>query len=95
MALGKRVKQTITVLPGEDFERINDRIYKINLLQDSDYKMLFASPKDIGPIPEKVVHLWSMASKTSIQAFPDTADSSISRYFSRTYRPGNLQSMQR
>ncbi len=60
--LEKMDQDVITVRVGDEFSRVNDRVYTLNPAHSDDYDKLF---RDVGQRPEdqrpnRIVHLWSL-----------------------------------
>ena len=53
----------ITVRQGFAFAKLSDTEYEIDSRHPEDYEALFAEIKTTGPIPSKLVHLWSVSTE--------------------------------
>jgi acyl transferase domain-containing protein/acyl carrier protein len=65
-AMAKYLRQAgqkiTTVTTGEQFNRLKDGTYTLNLRQRADYTTLFKELKALDRLPHRIVHLWSVTS---------------------------------
>ncbi|MDZ8237951.1 MAG: SDR family NAD(P)-dependent oxidoreductase [Nostoc sp. ChiQUE01a] len=59
--LENRGHDVITVEPKEQFNQISDRQFNLNPQQPEDYDTLLAQLQVLGKIPDRIIHLWSIA----------------------------------
>ncbi|MBW4506975.1 MAG: SDR family NAD(P)-dependent oxidoreductase [Scytonematopsis contorta HA4267-MV1] len=57
----------ISVEPGEQFQQLSKCIYTVNPQKPKDYDTLLAELEVLGKIPDKIVHLWSVAANEQTQ----------------------------
>lgn len=65
----------ITVKPGTAFAKLTDTEYEIDPRHPEDYEALLADIKTTGPIPRKLVHLWSVSAED--ESLENTLDKSF------------------
>ena len=63
----------VTVLPGEEFARIDDQTYMLRAAVGADYEALFSMLKENGQFPAKVLHLWNLPHADSLHLDLDRA----------------------
>ena len=56
----------ITVKQGTAFAKLSDTEYEIDPRRPEDYEALLADLQTVGPIPKKLVHLWSVSAKRRV-----------------------------
>ncbi len=64
----------ISVVPGEKFVKLDERVYAINAREAADYERLLKELRERGESAQRIVHLWSVAPpkhKPSESAAPD------------------------
>jgi amino acid adenylation domain-containing protein len=52
----------ITVRPGPNYKKINDREYTVNPAEENHYTALFKELKKFEPFPATMIHLWNISS---------------------------------
>lgn len=65
----------ITVRQGIAFAKLTDTKYEIDPRRPEDYEALFADIKTTGPIPRRLVHLWSVSAED--ESLENTLDKSF------------------
>ena len=57
----------ITVTPGTDFHKIDEEQYHVDPESSEDYERLLETLAEEGKLPEKIVHLWQIASPSDFE----------------------------
>ncbi|MGZ4106710.1 MAG: SDR family NAD(P)-dependent oxidoreductase, partial [Tumebacillaceae bacterium] len=69
-ALVKRLEQNeqqvVSVVAGETFAQIAERVYSINPQERADYSALFKALAEAELLPTKIVHLWSVVAEQEV-----------------------------
>jgi len=60
--LEQKNQDVITVMAGQQFKRVSDRVYTINPRQGDDYVALLKELLVLNKIPNMIVHLWNVTS---------------------------------
>jgi non-ribosomal peptide synthase protein (TIGR01720 family) len=70
--LVKRLEQegqnVITVVVGEQFAKLSERVYAVNPQQRDDYELLLQELHALDKTPQAIAHLWSVSSNTDTQS---------------------------
>jgi acyl transferase domain-containing protein/acyl carrier protein len=61
----------VTVKAGERFRIIGDRHYEINPRRPDDYAALIGALIELGQVPQKVIHLWSVTAHSHTESEQD------------------------
>jgi len=65
-------RELIKVSMGEDFARLDQESYTINVARPEDYTKLFADLRERSLLPDRVVHLWSVTAGAEQLPFEET-----------------------
>jgi acyl transferase domain-containing protein len=65
--------EVVTVVPGPDFARLDERSYRLRPGRGKDYDDLIADLKARGRLPVEVVHLWNVGPAADLEAARLTA----------------------